>query len=203
MCIYIYIYIYGRPPPKIYLFDQKSSENTENMKPSFLRHFLLSFSKLGGPISKHITNTCIFRSHLAMVLSAWWNNKTFGKILKTKENQKEIRENQKNKVVKGFRRTLGYGCGLVWLFGFPECLFPKNLRENQKTNKTKPISKGGSETSKHFVVLVLPNVSLVFFGLLCYCWLSDQSNEQHFYLNRFVKSAAPQLAQASSFSISP
>ena len=62
---------------------------------------------------------------------------------------------------------------------------------------------GGSETSKHFGCSVLLNVFLVFFGLLCYCWLSDQSNEQDFYLNRFVKSAAPQPAQASSFSISP
>ena len=59
-------------PPQDLPFDQKSSENTVNMKPSCLRHFLLLFSKLGGPTSKHITNTCIFRSHLAMVLSAWW-----------------------------------------------------------------------------------------------------------------------------------
>ena len=37
MCIYIYIYICS-PPPKIYLADQKSSENTVNLKPSCLRH---------------------------------------------------------------------------------------------------------------------------------------------------------------------
>jgi len=34
---------------------------------------------------------------------------------KTKENKKNLRKNQKTKVFKGFRPTLGYGFGL---FGF-------------------------------------------------------------------------------------
>ena len=38
----------------------------------------------------------------------------------TKENQTNLRENQQNKVFKGFRHTLGYGFGLVCFFGFPE-----------------------------------------------------------------------------------
>ena len=50
------------------------------------------------------------------------------------------------------------------------CWFCKNLRENQKNKKNKPISKGGSETFKNFVFLVVPNVLLVFFGFLLYCW---------------------------------
>ena len=36
------------------------------------------------------------------------------------ENKKKLRENQKNKVVKGFRPTLGYSCGLVLCVGFPK-----------------------------------------------------------------------------------
>ena len=215
-------------------------------------------------------------------------NKTFGKTTNTKENenQKSLRENQQNKVFKGFRSTLGYGfvffsllvfpkvlnkttkkpsenhkyqrkqnktlgntkktkflkvsdppldmlffcfhecCFVFAVFpkvfwfsknlrennkkqknkpiskggsetfkknvfvGFPEgflgflwfslfCLvfpmvfwFSNNLRENKQNKKNKPISKGGSETFKNFVFLVFPNVCLVFFGFLLYCWFS-------------------------------
>ena len=64
---------------------------------------------------------------------------------KTKENKNNLRENQKNKVSKGFRPTLGYGFSVfpkvVLLFGFTECFFsfPKTfgLRENRKPKKQK------------------------------------------------------------------
>ena len=42
---------------------------------------------------------------------------------KTKENQRKPNKpsgKPKNKVVKGFRPTLGYGFGLVWFCLFPE-----------------------------------------------------------------------------------
>ena len=58
---------------------------------------------------------------------------------KTKENQNKLRENQHNKVFEGFRPTLGYGFGLVWLFWFSRRFLdnPKNLREN-RTYQRKP-----------------------------------------------------------------
>ena len=83
------------------------------------------------------------------------------KILKkTKENQKNIRKNQKNKVVKGFRLALGYGFGLFGFLVFPK-VFTKPTNPSIKPNipkkttkpsgkpkkqKNKTISKGGSET---------------------------------------------------------
>ena len=62
--------------------------------------------------------------------------------------------------------------------------FSKNLRENQKPNKTKPISKGGFETFKNFVFVFSQCFcwfSLVFFGILgfpeCCCWFSKNIRE--------------------------
>ena len=61
---------------------------------------------------------------------------------------KNLRENQKNKVFKGFRPTLGYVFFVFVFFGFPEGFYKtnksfektKNTKENQrkpkKTNKT-------------------------------------------------------------------
>ena len=62
--------------------------------------------------------------------------------------------------------------GLVWFSGFPEGFlgFLKTFGKTKKTNKTKPISKGG--TFKHFVFLVFPKLFLVFFGFLWYFWFS-------------------------------
>ena len=54
------------------------------------------------------------------------------------------------------------------LFGFlvfPKVVwgFLKTFGKTKKTNKTKPIFKGGSETFKNFVFLVFPKVFLVGF----------------------------------------
>ena len=48
----------------------------------------------------------------------------------------------------------------------------KTFGKTKKTNKTKPISKGGSETVQNFVLFVFPKVFLVLFGFLLYCWFS-------------------------------
>ena len=137
-----------------------------------------------------------------MVLSAWWTTfkkhrenliqrtitNTYNLSIET--TLKKLRENQKykskpkttnksfgktnkNKVVKGFRRTLGYGFGLVWFVGFPEGLFGclKTVGKTNKPNKTKPISKGGSETVKN-CLLVFTKFCLVFVGCLWYVWFS-------------------------------
>ena len=50
-------------------------------------------------------------------------NKPSGKptiLKKTKGKKNKPLGKPKNKEFKGFRPTLGYGFGLVWLFGFPE-----------------------------------------------------------------------------------
>ena len=118
--------------------------------------------------------------------------KNLGNTKNTNDNQrtptKHLRENNKNKVLKGFRPTLGYVCrcrfsrrflfvvfGFLLYFWFSQMFvwFSKNLRENQQTtNKNKPISKGRSETFKNFVCFVFPKVCLVFFGVLLYCLFS-------------------------------
>ena len=102
---------------------------------------------------------------------------TFGKTKKQKKN---------NPISKGgsetfqtlfswfSRRFFWFSFVFFCMFGFLEgfCWFCKNLRENQTTKKTNPISKGGSETFKNFVFLVFPKVLLVFFGFLLYFWFS-------------------------------
>ena len=103
---------------------------------------------------------------------------------KTKPISKGASETFNNIVFVVFsRRLFWFSLVFFGIVGFPEGFrgFLKTFGKTNKPNKTKPISKGGSETSKHFGCSVLPNVFLVFFGLLCYCWLSDQSNEQHCY----------------------
>ena len=62
----------------------------------------------------------------------------------------------------------------LWYLRFPGkfFLFKKTFGKTAKTNKTKPISKGGSETFKTLFLLVFPKVLLVFFGFLWYCWFS-------------------------------
>ena len=61
--------------------------------------------------------------------------------------------------------------GLVWFSGFPEGFFGflKTFGKTKKPNKTKPISKGGSETFKNFVFFWFSRkyfwFSLVFFGI--------------------------------------
>ena len=52
------------------------------------------------------------------------------------------------------------------MFGFLEGFvgFVKTFGKTKKTKKN--ISKGESETFKNFVLLVVPNVCLVFFGFL-------------------------------------
>ena len=118
---------------------------------------------------------------------------------KTKENQKHLRENQQNKntlgktnkqknknISKGGSETFkNFDCwfsrmcfwfSLVFfsICGFPEGLFGflKTFGKTKKTQNNKPISKGGSETFKNFVVLVFPKVLLFFVGFLWYCWFS-------------------------------
>ena len=61
--------------------------------------------------------------------------------------------------------------GLVWFSGFPEGFFGflKTFGKTAKTNKTKPISKGGSETFKNLFFLGSPKLFLDFFGFL---WFS-------------------------------
>ena len=100
---------------------------------------------------------------------------------------KNLRENQQNKKRNPYPRVglkpLNTVClifpkvfwvffGFLLYFWFSRRFFgfSKNLRENQQNKKTKPISKGGSETFKNFVLLVFPKVFLVFFGFLLYFW---------------------------------
>ena len=72
------------------------------------------------------------------------------------------------------RRFVWFSLVFFGIFGFPEGYFGflKTFGKTNKPNKTKPISKGGSETFKHFVFLVFPNVLFVFFGFLLYVWFS-------------------------------
>ena len=60
--------------------------------------------------------------------------------------------------------------GLVWFSGFPEGFFGflKTFGKTKKTNKTKPISKGGSETFKNFGFLGFPEniVGFLWFSLV-------------------------------------
>ena len=65
-----------------------------------------------------------------------------------------------------------FGCLLYLLFSRWFCWFSKNLRENQTSKNTKPISKGGSETFKHFVLCCFPEGVFVFFGCLLYLLFS-------------------------------
>jgi len=66
---------------------------------------------------------------------------------KTKENQKTFGKTKKPKFLKVSDPPLDLGLVfLVFWFSRRFFWFSKNLRENQKkTNKTKPISKGGSK----------------------------------------------------------
>ena len=57
-------------------------------------------------------------------------------LKKTKENKNHLRENQTNKVFKGFRPTLGYGFCCFLFFGFPEG-FWKTTNILEKTTNTK------------------------------------------------------------------
>ena len=93
-----------------------------------------------------------------------------------------LRENQKTKrnpylrvglkplktCLLGFAEGfVGFLCFCFCVFGFPEGVFGflKTFGETKKQNKTKPISKGGSETFKHFVLLVFPKVVVGFLWL--------------------------------------
>ena len=99
-------------------------------------------------------------------------------IGKTKKNQRKPKKTKKTlgktKKPKFFKVSdLPLDMGLVFLvFWFFQCFFgfPSFAWENQKTKKTKPISKGRSETLKNFGFLVFPNVFLVFFGFLWFFW---------------------------------
>ena len=100
------------------------------------------------------------------------NQKTFGKTKNTKENQNKLRENQTNKVVKGFRPTLRYGCGLVC------CLvFQKPSGKTKRKTRPNPYPRVGLKPLNtlffgfaealfgclwfSLVCLVFPNVCLV------------------------------------------
>ena len=71
-----------------------------------------------------------------------------------------------------------FWCSLVFfgIFGFPEGFFGflKSFGKTKKNKQKKYISKGESETFKNFVVLVVPNIILVFFGFLLYFWFSQR-----------------------------
>ena len=68
-----------------------------------------------------------------------------------------------------------FGFLLYCWFSIRFFLFSKNFRDNQTIKTTKSISKGGSETFKKLVLLVLPKVVLIFFGFLWYFWFSQRS----------------------------
>ena len=103
--------------------------------------------------------------------------KTFGKTNKTKENHRKPKTTSGKPKKQSFWRFQTHPWIWVW-----SCLvfwFSLRFLENQKktgkpkkTNKTKPISKGGSETFENFACLVFPKVCLVFFGFLWYVWCS-------------------------------
>ena len=95
---------------------------------------------------------------------------------KTKEHQKNIWENQKNKVFKGVIPTLGYGFGL-----FLCCLFYLLLPAFEETKK--PSGKPTKQTRPNKYprvglkpwkqnVVGFPKVFCVFFGFILYCWFS-------------------------------
>ena len=98
---------------------------------------------------------------MGLVLFVVWFSRRF---LENQNNPRGNKKKNKNKPISkgasetfknfvwGFPEAL-FGClwfSLVCLVFHKFCLFYENLRENRKTNKTKPISKGGSETSNHF-----------------------------------------------------
>ena len=68
------------------------------------------------------------------------NNRENQKYKKTKESQKSLRENQTNKVFKGFRPTLGYGFVVFCCFLFSRRFLenPNKFRENQKYTRKQP-----------------------------------------------------------------
>ena len=68
-------------------------------------------------------------------------------------------------------------------------------KTNKTTNKQKNISKGGSETSNNFGLLVFPKVCLVFFGIFgfpeCVCWFSKNHRENQ--KNKKTKKTYPRV----------
>ena len=137
----------------------------------------------------------------------FWLFKTFGKTEKT---------NKTKPISKGGSETFNLFCvhdvlfccrwfSLVFcMFGFPEVVygFLNTFGKTKNQTRPNPYPRVGLKPLNTLVVWFYRMCVLVFFGLLCYCWLSDQSNEQHLHSNRFVKSVALQPAQAFSFSIS-
>ena len=124
---------------------------------------------------------------MGLVLFVFWFSRRF------LENQKNLRESHNYKrqpktTKQTFGKTKTTNClkvsdppldmglfvFLLFLLGFPGSCFWFCKRPSGKptTNKTNPISKGGSETFNNFVFWVFPKVVLVFFGFFLYCWLS-------------------------------
>ena len=101
--------------------------------------------------------------------------KTFGKTKQPKQTNisKGGSETFKNLLV--FPKVCLVFFSVLWYVWFSRrfCWLSKNLRENRQNKKqNKNISKGGSETFKHFVCLVFPKVFVVFFDVLWYVWFS-------------------------------
>ena len=85
---------------------------------------------------------------------------------KPKKTNKHLRENQKNKVVKGFIPTLGYGFGVLF-FGFPEGFYQtKNTFEKTKIPKKTKTTLG--KTKKNIILKVSdPPLDMGLFVVLC------------------------------------
>ena len=94
---------------------------------------------------------------------------------KTKENQTNLRENQNNKVFKGFRPTLGYGFVCFCFVCFPEGFYktkkhsrkPKILKKT-KEHTTKPLGK--YKKNNKFLKVSNPPLDMGLF--LLFCWFS-------------------------------
>ena len=108
--------------------------------------------------------------------------KTFGKTKKQKKNKKtypRVGLKPLNTLFFGFPEGVLVFFGFLWYlwFSWRFFWFSKNLRENNTNTTNKPISKGGSETFKHFVVVGFPEgvfgfylVFFCIFGFLKSCF---------------------------------
>ena len=126
---------------------------------------------------------------------------------KHRENQqKQTRPNPYPRVGLKPLKTLFFGVFpkvlfvLFCMFGFPEGFvrFLNTSGKTKQTNKTKPISKGASETFKNFILLVFPKVLFVLFCCLLFVWFS-----RRFFgiLKTFGKTNKPNKTEPTRLSI--
>ena len=101
----------------------------------------------------------------------------------TKEQHKNLRENQTTKVLEGFRPTLGYGFVVVLLV-FPKVFEnPKNIWENQNYQR-KPKKPSGKQKQTKFLKVSDPPLDMGLSLLFCWCSLKFLENKKHIRENQ-------------------